>query len=178
MRGPSIRLARESARHLLPASGEKEGQYGTARPARFAHFGMLGLVPVIRVFAAFLACRLTPITLARNSRLSPFAEGRSRGELECERGAAPAVTIRNRDPGRPWRCLQPHYDGEGSILTPSRPGESPRDRDQREAGRQGSSNAAVERRKARPSPAGAGRLFFMREQASRVRFMALCSLSL
>jgi hypothetical protein len=33
---------------------------------------------------------------------SPFAEGRSRGDLECERGAAPAVTTRTRDPGRPW----------------------------------------------------------------------------
>jgi hypothetical protein len=36
-------------------------------------------------------------------------------------------------------------------------------------------NAAVERRKARPPPAGAGRLLHA-EQASRVRFMALRSL--
>jgi hypothetical protein len=98
---------------------------------------MAGHVPAIRIFAAFLACRLTPITLARNSRSSPFAEGRSRGELECERGAAPAVTTRNRDPGRPWirppRVRQTRR--ARSLHPPDR--RKPRDRDQREAGPQG-----------------------------------------
>src|SRR6185295_8452519 len=72
--------------------------------------------------------------------VSPFAEGRSRGETEREWGAVPAPTIRSRGPGRPWTSLLAHYDAQGSFLNPSR------------------------RRKARPGSKGSGAPRFLRHR--------------
>ena len=51
---------------------------------------------------------------------SPFAEGRSRGDLEWEWGAVPARKPRKLAPGRPWTSLLAHYGAKGSFLVPSR----------------------------------------------------------